>query len=48
MAFRPIEPARLLVRVNDEFVLDAGARDVSHGPRGLEVLIRPPTTALVH
>ncbi len=35
------------VRVNDEFVLDAGTREVVVGPRGHEQLVHPPESTLV-
>jgi hypothetical protein len=41
-------PDRLLVRVNDELVLDAGTCEEVSGPHGPERLIRPPRTTLFH
>jgi len=39
---------RLSVRVNDEFVLDAGTGEEVSGPQGAEKLICPPKTTLFH
>ena len=39
-------PEQLTVRVNDQFVLDAGRCERVDGARGAELLIRPPATTL--
>ena len=39
---------RLLVRVNDELVLDAGTCEEARGPHGRGRIIRPPSTTLFH
>jgi hypothetical protein len=39
---------RLLVRVNDELVLDAGEFKIVEGPRGHERIIQPARTTLFH
>ena len=39
---------QLLVRVNEDLVLDAGTCEEVSGPAGLEWLIRPPDTTLFH
>ena len=37
---------RLLVRVNDDLVVDAGTCERMTGPDGLERVVRPPDTPL--
>jgi len=48
VAFRPVGSARLLVRVNDDLVLDAGTREMIRGALGREVVVHPPATTLFH
>ena len=40
------QPDRLCVRVNEEFVLDAGICEVVSTPHGLERLLHPPSVSL--
>jgi hypothetical protein len=39
---------RLLVRVDDDLVLDAGESEHVEGPDGLARVVHPPRTALFH